>query len=79
MNNELGKQVCRKLTYFYENKILVHFSLISGGWKNGKIINLNEEKLTFVLKENYEGNLPFLCEDIILNSIAKFTKKGEGK
>ena len=77
MNNELGKQVYRKLTYFYENEILVHFSLNSGGWKNGKIIDLNEKKLTLILKENVEGELPFLCEEIKINSISKFKEKGE--
>ena len=78
MNNELGKQVCRKLVYFYENKIPIHFILISGGWKNGEILKLDEDKLTFVLKEFVEGELPFLCEEIDLNSINKFRKKGEG-
>ena len=77
MNNELGKQVYRKLIYFYEKKILVHFSLNSGGWKNGEIIDLDEEKLTLVLKENVEGELPFLLEDIKLDSIKQFREKGE--
>ena len=75
MNNELGKQVCRKLDYFYKNKIPVHFSLISGGWKNGEILDLDEKKLTFVLKENVEGELLFLCEEIDLDSINKFKEK----
>ena len=75
MNNELGKQVYRKLIYFYENKISVHFSLISSGWKYGKIIDLNEKKLTLILEENVEGKLPFLCEEIKINSIFKFKDK----
>jgi len=75
MNNELGKQVYRKLLYFFENKIPVHFSLISSGWKNGEIVDLNEKKLTLVLKEFVEGELPFLCEEIDPNSIVKFRKK----
>ena len=78
MNNELGKQVYRKVLYFYENKIFVHFSLISGGWKNGKIINLNEDKLTLVLNEFVEGELHFLLENIEINSIVKFKEKGDG-
>ena len=79
MNNELGKQVCRKLNYFYENKIPVHFSLISGGWKNGEIIDLDDKKLTFVLKEFVEGELPFLCEEIDFDSINKFREKGKNE
>ncbi len=75
MNNELGTQAYRKLLYFFENKIIVHFSLYSGGWKNGLILDLSEDKLTLVLKENVEGELPFLCEDIIINSIKPFKKE----
>ncbi len=78
MNNELGKQVYRKLSYFFENKIPVHFTLHSGGWKNGLILDLNEEKLTLVLEEFVEGELPFLLENIILNSIVKFKEKENG-
>lgn len=77
MNNEIGKQVYRKLLYFFENKISVHFSLYSGGWKNGLILDLNEEKLTLVLKEFVEGELPFLLENIILESIKPFRKREE--
>ncbi len=78
MENELGKQVFRKLVYFNENGIPIHFSLISGGWKNGKIINLDEDKLTLILDEFVEGELPFLLENIDVNSIVKFREKGEG-
>ena len=77
MNNELGKKVHRKLSYFFENKIPVHFSLHSGGWKNGLIVDLNEKKLTLILKEFVEGELPFLLEDIYINSIKPFRKKEE--
>ncbi len=77
MENELGKQVFRKLIYFQENKLPIHFSLISGGWKNGKIIKLDEDKLTLVLNEFVEGELPFLLENIDVNSIVKFREKEE--
>ncbi len=77
MNNELGEQVYRKLHYFYINKISVHFDLVRGGWKNGKLIELDEDGLTFVLNENVEGMLPFLCEEVRIDSIAKFREKKE--
>ena len=77
MNNELGKKVYRKLSYFFENKIPVHFSLHSGGWKNGLIVDLDEKKLTLILKEFVEGELPFLLEDIYIDSIKPFRKKEE--
>ncbi len=77
MNNELGKQVYRKLIYFFDNKISVHFSLYSGGWKNGEILDLNEKQLTLVFREFVEGELPILCENIIIDTIVKFKEKGE--
>ncbi len=78
MNQEIGKQAFRKLVYFSENNIPIHFSLIAGGWKNGKIINLDEDKLTLVLEEFVEGELSFLLEDINVNSIVRFREKEEG-
>ena len=77
MNDEIGKKVFRKLLYFYENEIPVHFDLISNGWKNGKIKELNEERLTFILEENLEGELHFLCEEVDPDSIVKFKERGE--
>ena len=77
MKNEQGEKAYRKLVYFYENKIPIHFSLISGGWKNGIILDLDEKKLTLVLKEFIEGELPFLLEDIVIDSIKQFKEKGE--
>ncbi|HUS49453.1 MAG TPA: hypothetical protein VMZ91_04775 [Candidatus Paceibacterota bacterium] len=77
MNNELGKQVYRKLTYFFEKNMPIHFSLYSGGWKNGLILDLNEKKLTLVLDEFVEGELPFLLENIKIESIKRFIEKGK--
>ena len=74
MNNELGQQVYRKLIYFFENKIPIHFSLNSGGWKNGLILDLNEEKLTLVLRERVRGEIPILLECINEDSICKFNE-----
>jgi len=75
MNDELGTKVYRKLLYFFENMIPIHFRLNSNGWKNGLIKELDEKNLNMVLKENIEGELPFLLEDINLESIAKFRER----
>jgi len=74
MNNEIGKQVFRKLLYYFENKVPVHFCLIRGGWKNGDILDLNEKKLCMVLREFVEGELPFILEEIDFNSIKAFRR-----
>ncbi len=72
-----GNEAYRKLEYFSTNNIPVHFCLMKGGWKNGEIIDLNEDKLTLVLKEFKEGMLPFLLEEIDPNTIEAFKEKGE--
>lgn len=72
-----GIQVYRKLLYYFEKQIPIHFCLVRGGWKNGEIIDLNEDKLTLVLKEFKEGVLPFLLEEIDIYTIKAFRKKGE--
>lgn len=69
----------RKLNSFFENKIPVHFKLETGEFRNGKIIDLNFEKLTLVLKEDVFGTVPFLLEDIKESSIVariKMEKRG---
>ncbi len=72
---EIGKKVYRKLLWFYEKKIPIHFCLLERyGWKNGEIIDLNEKKLTLILKEFKEGKLPFLLEEINIDTIKAFKK-----
>ncbi|MHA1873350.1 MAG: hypothetical protein ACTSVB_04480 [Candidatus Heimdallarchaeaceae archaeon] len=70
--NDKALRVYRKLIYFFENKIPVHFKLENGDFRNGLILDLNFEKLTLILKENVMGELPILLEDIDENSIFKF-------
>jgi len=75
MNDELKHQIYRKLLPYLERKIPVHFCLVKGGWKNGDILDLSLTNLTLVLKEFKEGELPFLLEDIDVDSIRPFKKK----
>lgn len=75
MKNEIGEKVYRKLLWFYKEKIPIHFCLLNKyGWKNGEIIDLDKRKLTLVLKEFKEGNLPFLLEEINIDTIKPFKK-----
>ena len=74
-SNEIGKKVFRKLSWFYKQKLPIHFCLLNQfGWKNGEILDLDEAKLTLVLKEFKEGELPFLCEEINISTIKQFKK-----
>ena len=77
MTDDEAKRTYRKLFYFYENKIPVHFKLETGEFRNGEILDLNQETLTLVLKEFVFGEIPLLLENIDSNSIFKFTKKEE--
>jgi len=76
--NEYGRRVYRKLLYFSERGQAVHFTASeTGAFYNGIILDLNEDKLTMVLKEFKFGEIPFLLEDINEDSIAAYTSKKE--
>ena len=64
----------RKLHYFFENKIKVHFKDLDEIFYNGIIIDLNEEKLTMVLAENQMGTMPILLECVNPDSIREYTE-----
>jgi len=72
MTNEIGQKNLRKLNYFFENKILIHFKDLSGIWFNGEIVDLSESKLVMVLNERKKGTIPIMLEDIETNSIVEF-------
>lgn len=75
MKNEIGQRNYRKLLYYFENKIQIHFKDLDGIFYNGLILDLNEEKLTLVLKERVRSEIPLLLEFINPNSITKFKVK----
>ena len=74
MKNEIGDINYRKLSYFYENKILVHFKDNDNIFYNGLIQNLNREDHTLILDERVRGNIPIILEDIKSDTICEFTE-----
>lgn len=66
----------RKLLYYFENKIKVHFKDLDRIFYNGLILDLNEEKQIMILAERVRGEMPILLEFIDSNSITKFEEKG---
>ena len=76
MINEIGKDNYRKLTYFFENKIRIHFKDLDDIFYNGLIIELDEKKLCMVLRERIKGIIPILLEQIKLGSISEFKEAG---
>jgi len=77
MMNETGQNNFRKLIYFSENKIKVHFKDLDNIFYNGLILDLNEIKLTLILQERVRGIIPFLLEQIQTHSIQEFKEIGE--
>ena len=76
MINETGQMNYRKLLYFFENKIKVHFKDLDEIFYNGTIIDLDEKKLCMVLRERIKGTIPILLEFINTESIVEFKEEG---
>lgn len=74
--NEQGLECYRKLVYFYENKIKIHFTDLDNIFYNGLILDLNEEKLTMVIDERIKGTMPILLEFVNPDSIKEFKERG---
>jgi len=77
MTNERGLKTYRKLVYFYENKIKVHFKDLDDIFYNGVIIDLSEKKLTMVLRERVRGTIPILLEFVNPETIQEFKEEGK--
>lgn len=77
MRNEIGDMNYRKLLYYFKNNLMIHFKDLDNIFYNGLILDLNERKLTMVLKERVKGEMPFLLEQIQTDSISKFVERGE--
>ena len=65
----------RKLVYFFENKIKIHFKDFDEIFYNGLIIDLNEEKKTMILDERMKGMMPIILECVNPDSIRKFEER----
>lgn len=76
MKNEIGERNYRKLLYYFKNSLVVHFTDFDKIFYNGFILDLNEEKLTMVLRERIKGEIPILLECINTDSITKFKEEG---
>ena len=79
INDKIAHDSYRKLLYFFENKIKIHFKDFDEIFYNGYIIDLNDDKKTMVIDESVKGTMPILLEFINPESIRKFEDKGEGK
>ncbi len=77
MTNDIGNINYRKLLYFFENKIKIHFKDLDNIFYNGLILDLSEKKLTLVLQERVRGNIPILLEQIKTDSIEEFRERRE--
>ncbi|KKN14987.1 hypothetical protein LCGC14_0990670 [marine sediment metagenome] len=74
--DKIANDTYRKLVYFFDNKIKVHFKDFDEIFYNGLIVDLNEEKKTLVLDERIKGMMPILLEFVNPDSIRKFNEVG---
>lgn len=75
MTNETGKRNYRKLFYYFDKGLKVHFKDLDNIFYNGVILDLNENKLTLVLRERIKGVIPILLEHINPESIQEFKEE----
>jgi hypothetical protein len=71
-NDKMTQDTYRKLKYFFDNKIDVHFKDFQNIFYNGTIIDLDEKNASLVLNERVKGMLPILLEHINSMTIFKF-------
>jgi len=76
-NETIARDNFRKLIYFFENKIRIHFKDFDNIFYNGMIINLDEKKLTMILDERIKGTIPILLEFINPDSISEYREVKE--
>ena len=76
-NDKIANDSYRKLIYFYENKIRIHFKDFDNIFYNGLIVDLNENKKIMVLSENVKGTMPILLEFINPDSIREYKEVEE--
>lgn len=78
-NDKISNDSYRKLLYFFENQIKIHFKDFNDIFYNGYIIDLNEDKKTMVFNERVKGTMPILLEFVNPDSIRKFEEMGDDR
>lgn len=66
------KQVLIQLKHYFNRGCPIHFSMISGEWRNAIIRSINEDKGSVTIKEFVLGNQEYLYEEINPNSIEEY-------
>lgn len=74
--DKIAQDSYRKLLYFFENKIRIHFKDFDEIFYNGLIIDLNGEKKTMVFVEDVKGTMPILLEFVNPDSIREYRRVG---
>jgi hypothetical protein len=60
----------QKAKYFFESQELVHCSLITKKWYNGRIIKVKPDY--FIIEDREEGVLPIFYIELTYNGITKY-------
>ena len=77
MKEEIINENYRKLLYFFEKKLKVHFKDSEEIFYNGLILKLDKEQSILILEERVRGIMPILLEKINGNTISQFKERTE--
>ncbi len=81
MSDETNDAIGRKLEFFKTNGKKVHIKIIAGGdkgyFRNGFVLDVSFSQRCFVFVDDMKGELPYLFEEVDVNSIVPFKERKE--
>lgn len=82
MSKEYNNEVGRKLEFFKNNGKKIHIRIIKGGdagfFRNGFVLDVSFVQKCFVFVDDVKGELPYLFEEVDVDSIVGYKEKGVG-
>ena len=83
MSDEQYEVIGRKLEFFKVNGKKIHIKIIAGGdagyFRNGFVLDVSFTQKCFVFIDDKKGELPYLFEEVDVDSINLFREKGMGE
>lgn len=71
------KNIAKKLNYYFNSQIAIHYKLTSGEWGNAIIRSIDSDNQLVHLKEFKKGNIIVFFGDIENMSITAYSLKNE--
>jgi len=81
MTDETNDKIYRKLEFFKTNKNKIHIKIIDGAdkglFRNGFVLDVSLNQRCFVFIDDVLGELPYLFEEVDVDSIKPYTERRE--